>query len=120
MMLEGALNGYSIQRNEENLSNDRGDFIIHPDIDKLNPGETGKISWELFWFQSREEFKDKILQRKVIPFLDTKQCTWYKGETVKFTVEYGQPIEENKISVVVNEKRSRFPVKTGRWNINFV
>ena len=108
MMLEGALNGYSIQRNEENLSNDRGDFIIHPDIDKLNPGETGKISWELFWFQSREEFKDKILQRKVIPFLDTKQCTWYKGETVKFTVEYGQPIEENKISVVVNEKEIPF------------
>ena len=90
------------------MSNDRGDFIIHPDIDKLNPGETGKISWELFWFQSREEFKDKILQRKVIPFLDTKQCTWYKGETVKFTVEYGQPIEENKISVVVNEKEIPF------------
>ncbi len=108
MMLEGALNGYSIQRKKENLSNDRGDFIIHPDIDKLDTGKTARISWELFWFQSREEFKDKILQQKKIPFLDTKQCTWYKGEKIKFTVQYGQQTEENKIFVLVNKKKIPF------------
>ena len=102
MLLEGGLNGYSIQRKEKELSNDRGDFVLHPDIKKLEPKETKKISWELFWFDSRDEFKEKIKERGAIPFLETKQCTWYEGETVDFVVQYGKKIAKDKITVSIN------------------
>ena len=38
---EGSIETYSVERELEQRSNDRGNFILHPGIGRLEPGETG-------------------------------------------------------------------------------
>lgn len=66
VLREGSIKGYSVERmasttgREEELSNHRGDFILHPENLHLKPGDEYTLSWELFWFQDKKEFR-KIL-----------------------------------------------------------
>jgi len=92
VLTKGSLFGYSEERVEttqgrlENLSNDRGDFILHPEADELMPGESMIIAWELFWFQNREDFKQQLLAHKNFMVLETEQCTVLRGEQIRFQV----------------------------------
>lgn len=93
VLTDGSLGCYSVERRghaegrEENLSNDRGDFILHPEIEELLPGESARITWELFWFRDREDFEKQLLAHKGFMVLKTKQCTVMKGEQIRFTVK---------------------------------
>lgn len=58
VLTQGSLQGYSVERDLEQRSNDRGDFILHPENLHLRPGESYVISWELFWFQGKKEFEE--------------------------------------------------------------
>ncbi|HJE45507.1 hypothetical protein [Levilactobacillus namurensis] len=61
---QGALKGYSIERSydfsgrEEEVSNNRGIIRLHPQNFTLQPGESYVLSWDLFWFESKAQFKD--------------------------------------------------------------
>ena len=57
VLTEGAVSGYGVLRDEKDRSNDRGTFIIYPKIKHLNPGESVKITWKLFWFDSEAQFE---------------------------------------------------------------
>lgn len=43
MVTAGSISSYSTERDEGALSNDRGDFILHPVIEPLKPGEVRKL-----------------------------------------------------------------------------
>lgn len=68
ILKRGSLYGYSVERmaytdgREEELSNHRGDFILHPDGFHLIPGESCELTWELFWFNSKKDFLEKLLR----------------------------------------------------------
>lgn len=99
MMVEGALAGYSVERKTEQLSNDRGDFIFHPLCGEFAPGERKEIVWDLFWFEDRDEFENKMIKAGEIPVFKTAQCTSFSGETIPFQVIIGQKIPETDISI---------------------
>lgn len=61
ILKEGDLRGYSVERDLEQSSNERGMFIVHPNPMTLRPGETAVIAWELFWFADKEAFR-KLLE----------------------------------------------------------
>lgn len=67
VLREGGLQGYSVERmeftsgREEELSNHRGDFILHPESFHLGPGEAYVLTWELFWFRDKEDFLKRLL-----------------------------------------------------------
>ena len=92
VLTEGSLSCYGVERKasaqgrEENLSNDRGDFILYPEMEELLPGESSQIVWELFWFQDRKDFAEQLLGHKGFMVMETKQCTIIKGEQIRFTV----------------------------------
>lgn len=111
---EGGFSGYSVERRTKEggwldvVSNDRGDFIFHPDIEEMNPGEEAVIRWELFWFDDREDFQNRIVESVNTPILLADQCTYFKGEEIKFTVKCGEQVPESEIKVVCNGQQIPF------------
>lgn len=59
ILTTGALSGYSVERNKERMSNDRGDFILHPAPFSLAPGESYSLEWVLFPFKEQNDFYKK-------------------------------------------------------------
>lgn len=114
MMTQGGLSCYSVERGnettEENevLSNDRGDFILHPELQALQPGETAEIRWELFWFDKQEDFEEILAASGKIPIIQTRQCTYFKGEKIIFDVLYGNDIDESQIEILCNKEKIPF------------
>lgn len=86
ILRKGSMSGYSIERDESKISNDRGDFILHPVIHCLNPNETAEIEWELFWFNDKADFYKQLGEYHDIPLIRSKQFTYFIGETIEFTV----------------------------------
>jgi len=65
VLTEGSVDGYSIVRDENKSSNDRGCLILHPEAFHLAPMETLELSWELFWFDDRKDFSEKCCVMKM-------------------------------------------------------
>lgn len=104
MMTKGGLDGYSVERDTRSLSNDRGDFILHPALKPLGPGERTEVVWELFWFENREVFEESLIRAGRIPVLGTRQCTYFPNETISFDVLYGRFEENADIAVTCNDR----------------
>lgn len=79
---EGSVEAYSVERDPEQRSNDRGDFILHPGIGRLEPGESVRVVWELFWYETREDFVQNLLNTPGFPVVLQEQCTWFTGEMI--------------------------------------
>lgn len=60
VVTQGSLACYSIERDLENASNDRGCFILHPSAMVLNPGETASLCWVVFPHEGKEDFYGKL------------------------------------------------------------
>ena len=56
VVTEGSIGGYSVERDFAKMSNDRGDFLLHPVPITLTPGESFQISWVLFTHNGKEDF----------------------------------------------------------------
>lgn len=61
ILKEGSLAAYSVIRDREQLSNDRGVFYLHLAPMILAPGETKQLIWELHWVKDKLDF-EKIRQ----------------------------------------------------------
>lgn len=85
-VIEGSIEAYSVERDLEQRSNDRGDFILHPGIGKLEPGESARVVWELFWYETREDFVQNLLDTPGFPVVLQDQCTWFTGEMIVLKV----------------------------------
>ena len=85
-VLKGSIRSYSVERNLEHRSNDRGDFILHPEVTKLEPKAVMEVQRELFWFKSKEEFYEKLLCTPGFPVVFPEQCTYFKGESMHFKI----------------------------------
>lgn len=55
-LTRGSLNCYSIERDREQLSHDRGDILLHPAPFNLEPGESYELEWVLFWHEGEADF----------------------------------------------------------------
>ncbi len=47
VLQKGDLDAYSVRRIQDEISNDRGDFVLHPGPFHLNPGASKTIAWKL-------------------------------------------------------------------------
>ena len=84
VLTEGSLGGYSVERDPKTLSNDRGDFILHPQLGVLQPGQTKQVAWELFWFEDRADFEAQLLAGGGGPVVRAAQCTCFAGGRFRF------------------------------------
>lgn len=111
-LTQGSLSCYSVERSvdtvkqEINPSNDRGDFILHPEVEELLPGESVKVVWELFWFEDRDDFTRQLLEHRDFMVMETAQCSVIKGERISFTV---MARSDGKDGIHVKEKKRDIP-----------
>lgn len=59
VLTEGSLASYSVERDLNQRSNDRGCFILHPSSMEFAPGETKRVAWRIFPHEGREDFFQK-------------------------------------------------------------
>ncbi|MCQ2386447.1 MAG: hypothetical protein MJ078_07230, partial [Clostridia bacterium] len=98
-LCEGSLSGYSVERLQAEYSNDRGDFILHPDSVMLQPGETLRIAWELFAFPDGK-FGETMLNL----FEQSFRCAFtqesvFPGESIDLTVTCAKPVSTAKVTL---------------------
>lgn len=98
MLREGSIGSYSIRRKEERSSNDRGEFLLHPELDCLFPGESYVLSWELFWFQEREAFKKTLEGSWEKPIVCLDQATFFPGESAQIQILYDKKPSEIRVT----------------------
>ena len=90
ILREGSLKGYSVERMavtsgiEEELSNHRGDFILHPENLHIRPGESYTISWELVWFEDREDFERILSEMEGFLRIESEAFVLTEGEELVF------------------------------------
>ena len=99
ILTRGSLDSYSVRRIAQQQSNDRGDFILHPDPAHFLPGETKELEWELAAFPA-ETFKAELLKRPASVYISFEQETIFPGEHFNITAECAAAPE--KVSVLCN------------------
>lgn len=87
-LTRGELAGYSVQRNFEHLSNDRGAFVVHPADMILHPGESSVLEWELFWYDDDADFRAHIARVPGFVSFETDRYVAFKGEGVHLRAEW--------------------------------
>ena len=87
ILTEGAINHYSIERNLKERSNDRGDFILHPEPLQLNPGDKYTISWELFWHNGKEDFYRKLQMDNRFLNVKSSKYVLFSGESAEIEID---------------------------------
>ncbi len=110
-LLKGSLNGYSVERDEEKLSDDRGDFILHPSFPIIEAGETVEISWELFWFENQNDFEKKLLENEDFIYISAKNFTFIADEKLAFEIETGKDISEEDVSIECNGQKISYQLQ---------
>ena len=90
VLTRGSLKGYSVQRNLERESNDRGAFLLHPENFHIRPGESVQVEWELFWFTDRADFRRKVLACPGFVWIEAEHFLLFDGETVRFKAFTGK------------------------------
>lgn len=85
-LVKGSIVSYSVERDEEKRSDDRGDFILHPELPTIEPGGTAEIVWELFWFEDQKDFGDKLLEKREFPYIEAENTTFFPGEQMYFLI----------------------------------
>ena len=86
ILMQGSLDSYSVRRVAKEISNDRGDFILHPAPSHFLPGETKVLEWELAAFPAGA-FKHELLKRPNSAYLSFEQETVFPDERFRITAE---------------------------------
>lgn len=106
---EGSLGGYSVERDLEKASNDRGNFILHPSPFSLAPKESYVISWTLFPHNGKDDFYDKAKQycNKFLNITADKYIL-FENEQSTVTIDAGFEIYEKDIKITLNNEELPF------------
>ena len=96
ILTQGSLDAYSVRRVAKEISNDRGDFILHPAPSHFLPGETKVLEWELAAFPAGA-FRHELLKRPNSAYLSFEQETVFPDERFRITAECGSKPETAEV-----------------------
>ena len=96
VLKEGKIEGYSIIRNEKELSNDRGTIILNPKINNLKPEERTVIQWDLFWYDDQRDFEEKLLHQEGQLLIQLEHGIYFEGENLSFHIKADKDIWHEK------------------------
>lgn len=106
---QGSIDGYSVKRNLEEISNDRGSIILHPDKFHLKPGEKMTVTWDLVWFQDEEDFYSILRSYPNTVLVTPDRPVAFQNEKGGIWIRYHNDLKEDAISqvkVLVNGKEA--------------
>ncbi len=102
VLCRGELHRYSLERNEQALSNDRGTIILHPEISYLRPGESYEMVWELLWFEDEKEFYQRINQYSNSIDVQLDKAIRFPQEILKMRISHAGMAAEQDIEILRN------------------
>lgn len=114
ILTEGSLGGYSVERDIKRGSNDRGDFILHPEPFSLAPGETYQICWTLFPHNGKEDFLDSARKYsgKFIE-IQAEKYVVFAGEEVCLKILPAFDFDRSSIRITEAGREVPFTVQDG-------
>ena len=86
VLTAGALDGYSVERDRANSSNDRGCFLLHPAPFVLGPGESTTLAWTMFAFDTHENFWARAGEVSRFVRAQWSSHVLFPGEAAELTV----------------------------------
>lgn len=121
ILRRGALDSYSVRRiqTEEASgldSDDRGDFVLHPEPFHLVPGESMTLEWEITALP-HGALKETLLSRPGFCMVSFEQETVFPDETFEVTVEGDI---SGKAEVFCNGKAVPFRREDGKLRVSMV
>lgn len=112
VLRKGKLQGYSVEREEhavgreEELSNRRGDFILHPENCHLRSREAYVLEWELFWFQNKEDFRCRLRSTENYIYAEAVSHVLFLGEELSFTASVNSENADERWMILVNGRET--------------
>ena len=86
VLTQGALDCYSVERIEEESSNDRGDFVLHPSPCHLLPSGEMVVEWSIIVFP-HDHFQEALLAMENGLWVEFAQETVFPDETFEITIK---------------------------------
>lgn len=87
VLTEGDLAAYSVERDDQLESNDRGCFILHPAPLVLEPGESTRIAWTIFPCEGKADFLAQAARRTRFVHADWSRYVLFPGEHSELQIE---------------------------------
>ena len=115
---KGGLYGYSVERNPALQSNDRGDFILHPEYFVLAPGEEYVLEWVLFPHGGEGDFYEKLASFGRYIDIKADRYVLFEGEDCKVTLTPSFDFDPSEISVAVGEEKIKHVCEGGKVYFN--
>ncbi len=111
-LTKGSLGGYSIERDFEKSSNDRGALLLHPSPAAIAPNESITIEWKLFWHGGKADFYERLprINPKYIS-VEAENYTVFKGE--KISVKIKPSFDFKTAGITKNGESVRFVTENG-------
>lgn len=86
VLTEGSLDSYSVERDVEKQSNDRGCFWLHPSPAQLGPGETMRICWTIFPHDGKTDFFRMLHGTKGFVRVEADRYVLFPGEKCEIKI----------------------------------
>ncbi len=112
VLTKGSLDTYSVERDNNLGVPDRGDFILHPSMFKLKPGEKMCIEWEMFWYKDGQ-FYNELEKYNTAVLVDADNYTVYSDEKIVFTVN------RNDAEIFLDGKKITAKIKNGKIFVEY-
>ena len=116
VLTKGSIDCYSIERDLLKGSNDRGDFILHPEAFFLEAGESCTLEWELFFHNGTEDFTKKLNEYDII-IPKAEHYTVFEDEKIELSLNKKASIElDGEILAKNTDKFIYSPSRIGEHN----
>lgn len=114
VLTEGSLCGYSVERDFDKMSNDRGDFILHPSPVRLRPGEHFSVAWTLFPHDGKADFYRK-LPKFCLTYIavNAEHYVVFGGERIHVEMKPSFAFSEKDITIIRDGKQVGYTVSDG-------
>lgn len=116
-LAEGTLDSYSVRRIKWQYSNDRGDFVLHPEPFHLNPGASKTFVWKLTAYLEGGFRAAALASGPAAVLVDFENETVFTGERLRVSATSAEPVVSCKVSV--NGKEIQAKVEGRRVTVDF-
>ena len=98
-LTEGTLDAYSVRRIRKQSSNDRGDFVLHPEPFYLNPGESKAIAWNLTAYPEGGFRAAALSSGAAATLIDFENETVFAGESFRLAATCAEEVKTCRVTV---------------------
>ena len=98
-LVDGTLDAYSVRRIRRQMSNDRGDFILHPEPFHLNPGASRSFAWRLTAYPEGGFRAAALGSGPAATLIDFENETVFRGESFRLTATCAEPVRTCRVTV---------------------